>query len=298
MACKPNHRLCHVNRDRLQQALELWQSQTGNRCIDWRPVSVGLTNTSYHITAIRDQFVLRLDAENSVVLGIDRVLEGSIQRFANEAGICPAVSWRSDSLGAQVAEWLDGWSLTSDDMKLEENIADLALVMKKCHELPKISGKLDLAERIGFYIDFLKEKDDFEYFRNLQTRAMKIGERLFDENDFCLCHNDLMAENIIRTSDGRLLLIDWEYAAMSPRQFELGLLCELYGWSDTELGVFFEHYGDQDWLGLRDTERRNHWQWLYVLIEYLWFEVQCLRGGLCIPEQRRANYRKRLDKTL
>jgi thiamine kinase-like enzyme len=39
------------------------------------------------------------------------------------------------------------------------------------------------------------------------------------------CHNDLLAGNVIRArDDGRLMIVDWEYAGMGDPRFDLGNL--------------------------------------------------------------------------
>ena len=39
------------------------------------------------------------------------------------------------------------------------------------------------------------------------------------------CHDDLLAANIIRAADeGRLMIVDWEYAGMGDPRFDLGNL--------------------------------------------------------------------------
>ena len=41
----------------------------------------------------------------------------------------------------------------------------------------------------------------------------------------CPCHDDLLAANIIRAADeGRLMIVDWEYAGMGDPRFDLGNL--------------------------------------------------------------------------
>ena len=41
----------------------------------------------------------------------------------------------------------------------------------------------------------------------------------------CPCHNDLLSGNVIRArADGRMLIVDWEYAGMGDPRFDLGNL--------------------------------------------------------------------------
>ena len=48
------------------------------------------------------------------------------------------------------------------------------------------------------------------------------------ESEFTTCHNDLLADNFVLAEDGHrgkchepMYLIDWEYAGMAPRYYDL-----------------------------------------------------------------------------
>jgi thiamine kinase-like enzyme len=54
------------------------------------------------------------------------------------------------------------------------------------------------------------------------TVAAQIAERL-PLTHMVPCHNDLLPANVLR-ADGRIMLVDWEYAGMGHRFFDLGNL--------------------------------------------------------------------------
>ena len=57
------------------------------------------------------------------------------------------------------------------------------------------------------------------------TIARRITEALGGAVELVPCHNDLLAGNIILAREsGRVMLVDWEYAGMGNRWFDLGNL--------------------------------------------------------------------------
>jgi aminoglycoside phosphotransferase (APT) family kinase protein len=60
--------------------------------------------------------------------------------------------------------------------------------------------------------------------------AEAITDILTDfERQPAICHNDLLAENILDTGAGKLLLIDWEYVAIGDPWFDLAVIVAHHG---------------------------------------------------------------------
>ena len=57
-----------------------------------------------------------------------------------------------------------------------------------------------------------------------------------------MCHNDLVAENMIDTPGRGLLLIDWEYAGMGDPFFDLAVVVRHHDLAQDLAKEFFEAY--------------------------------------------------------
>ncbi len=70
------------------------------------------------------------------------------------------------------------------------------------------------------------------YDRSLAKLDLGLAEKISGCKEFnpqklwpiALCHNDLCPENMVKTRDGRLYLIDWEFAAYNPVAYDLAKL--------------------------------------------------------------------------
>jgi len=69
------------------------------------------------------------------------------------------------------------------------------------------------------------------------------------------CHNDLVPENLVKSGDGKVFLIDWEYAGMNDPMWDIAahsLECEFTP-EDEEL--FLSLYLQQDEIPLEIQQR-------------------------------------------
>jgi thiamine kinase-like enzyme len=58
----------------------------------------------------------------------------------------------------------------------------------------------------------------------------------------CPCHDDLLNANLLRRSDGRLVLLDWEYAGTNDRYFDLGNLAVNNGLGEADEAALLAAY--------------------------------------------------------
>jgi thiamine kinase-like enzyme len=73
----------------------------------------------------------------------------------------------------------------------------------------------------------------------------------------CPCHNDLLAGNIIRAQDdGRMMIVDWEYAGMGDPRFDLGNLSVNNAFDEaTDERLLKAYYGEAPSDGVRAALR-------------------------------------------
>jgi len=87
---------------------------------------------------------------------------------------------------------------------------------------------LSLPERIAHYERSLHKRID-DHTRDcidLFSQSARHYARELEAGDPrpVLCHNDLLPPNLVR-SGGRLWALDWEYAAVGSRWFDLAVVC-------------------------------------------------------------------------
>ena len=106
-------------------------------------LSGGLTNRVFKISNKDDAYVLRLDAEHTAQLGLDRATERKILEFAYAKGLAPEIVHTDESGGVLLLRYIDGRVWTVDDLLDSEKIELLADLLRQVHALPQEEPKAD-----------------------------------------------------------------------------------------------------------------------------------------------------------
>ena len=181
----------------------------------------GLTNLNYKATTSAGAFVIRLFGRDAELLAIDRETERAAASMAARLGIGPEVVAYAPQEGYLVTGFLPGQHLTVEQMRTPGVMAQVAATLRVLHQGPPIPGTLDPFAVVDFYRHNAVTRgadpgDDYAW-------AKPIAGRIKRAVSFSLtapCHGDLLPANFIGY-DGRIFLVDWEYAGMSDPRFDL-----------------------------------------------------------------------------
>lgn len=185
------------------------------------PLSGGITNRNYRARLGGRDCVVRLPGEDTQLLGIDRTAECLAADRAAQLGIGPALLHADER--CIVTAFVPGDPVDSEELRRDP--IEVAASLRAFHR----SG---LRLRTGFWVpDLLATYADVVRERGATlpaayARVQRLVERIAQAlplSDAVPCHNDLLAGNLIR-SGSRVLLVDWEYAGMGHRFFDLGNL--------------------------------------------------------------------------
>lgn len=185
----------------------------------------GLTNTNHLVTAAGEQYVVRIVGSNAGPLGIDRDLERQVLALAEDAGIGPAVVLLEPE-GHLVTKRIDGRHWTVEEYRTPGNVQRVAEAVRRVHALPSVDGRFSPFRSVESYADQANAlgvafPDDWDTFAG-RMREVEAEQRRDTSSWLRLCHNDLYGVNIL--DDGRVRIIDWEYAGMGDLYFDLGTL--------------------------------------------------------------------------
>ena len=85
--------------------------------------------------------------------------------------------------------------------------------------------------------------------------------------EYVLCHNDLNPQNIFFSDDVKF--IDWEYAGVNDRYFDLASVCVEFGLSERMQKVFLDAYFEDEHFSV---EKLESYKVLYKQLCNEWFE--------------------------
>jgi thiamine kinase-like enzyme len=242
-----------------------------------QPLEGGITNRNYRLRMGGEDLVLRLCDRGAEVLGIDRTTEEIASRRAAAEHIAPPVVAFLADVPALVTRWLPGGDVPVEEMRTPGVLAQVAAMLRRLHETPALPSAFAifrLIEEQRALTDALPDS-----YEDLLRLARRIEAALTGpEHAPVSCHNDLLTANFVR--DGaRVCIVDWEYAGMNDRYFDLGNLSVNNGF-DAELDrALLELYFDEP-----ATEARFASLQLFRIVsdfrEAMWGAVQLRRSSL------------------
>jgi thiamine kinase-like enzyme len=189
------------------------------------PLEGGITNRNYKVRFAGEDVVVRLPGNDTGLLGIDRAAERAAGELAAQAGIGPEVVAMIDDPPCLVTRFVVGEPMEAEELREPAAIAEIAGALRTLHGCEKrlpvgFSGFRiveDYAARIADRGADVPAAYEWAATAAHQIETAFVGP----EHEPVPCHNDLLAANFIRTQRG-LRLVDWEYAGMGDRYFDLG----------------------------------------------------------------------------
>lgn len=261
---------------RLEHTLAQWRHWDASAPLTSKPeiigeLGAGLSNCSVLVEA-RQRFVVRIDGINPTQHGLNRQAEWHSLNIAHQQGLAPRPCYFNPELGALVSEYL------SPDELQPVNIAEIAGLLHRIHQLPARHHRLDLPERIRRYEKIMQQRDhSCLALSELQPQINTLLDWLENQvQPMVLCHNDLLQANRIYSS-GTLFALDWEYCAMGSAWYDLAVVAvgdELTPDNVQQLVASY-HAGQ----GIADSLILvSRYACIYGYLEYLWYRIENLPG--------------------
>jgi thiamine kinase-like enzyme len=191
------------------------------RSFELEELGGGITNRNFKIRVDEDAFVLRIGGKDTELLGIDREVEHGASLVAADLGVGPRVVAFVEAEGWLVTSFIEGRPVPADEMAQPARVREAAETLRALHDGEPIPGRFDSFRVVEAYRDTaeahgVRVPDDYAWARE---RADEI-ERARGSQPECPCHNDLLNANFIDDGE-RLRIVDWEYAGMGDRFFDL-----------------------------------------------------------------------------
>ena len=180
----------------------------------------GITNRNFKVEVDGAAYVLRMGGKKTDLLGIDRAVEHAASLRAEEIGVGPGVVDFVESEGWLVTRFIEGRPIGTEEMRSQPVLARVAEALRKIHSAAAIPGRFDAYAVVDEYraeaeAHGVELPNEFIAARKVseQIRAARGPQPLVP------CHNDLLNANFL--DDGAIRIVDWEYAGMGDRFFDL-----------------------------------------------------------------------------
>ena len=242
------------------------------------PLGGGITNRNFKIELdggpgwAGETVVLRIGGKDTELLGIDRRAEEASARMAASVGVVPGVVAMVEPEGYLVTRFIEGDPVPPERMRESAVIVAVADSIRAIHGGTPIPGRFDSHRVVEAYAATaeahgVKPPKDYEWAHDVSRRieAFRGAQQLVP------CHNDLLNANFIDDGE-RIRIVDWEYAGMGDRFFDLGNFSVKHGYEPANdevlLRAYFGRSRDQDLASVRLM------RFMGAFFEAMWAVVQ------------------------
>ena len=255
-------------------SLPCWDSS-----VELEELPGGITNRNYKVVSAAGNRMARV-CEDHRVLGIDRRNEVACQGAAAALGIAPEIVYHEE--GILVSEFIEAQTLADSDVREAAALRRLAQVLRHLH-----GSRDSLSGEMLYFCPF-------QTIRTYVGNARELGARLLETIDSvledmiwlseeispfrpALCHNDVLAANILDDGD-RLWLVDWEYGGMGNPLFDLAGVCGNCGLErEEEVLLLSAYFGREDAAVAREVRILKA---VSLLRETLWAVIQTIASDI------------------
>jgi thiamine kinase-like enzyme len=193
-----------------------------------RPLDGGITNRNFRVIFGDNEYVVRLPGKDTNLLGIDRDAECTANECAAELGLAPKVAAKLEDPACLVTCFVEGREMTPEELRGPDAVGRVAASLREFHDsgltLPTQFQVVDIAVD---YAEVVRERggEPPQPFEQSLASARKVVAAVSDDAEHAPvpCHNDLLPANFLG-GDERIVIVDWEYAGMGDRFFDLGNL--------------------------------------------------------------------------
>jgi len=213
-----------------------------DRGASFAPLEGGITNHNFKVDVKGQAFVLRMGGARTGLLGIDRRAEYEAGLRAAEVGVGPEVAGFFEDEGWLVTRFIDGRPIPPEEMRRPETIGRVAAALRRFHDAAPIPGRFDAYAVVEEYRREAEAHGVDIPAAYASARAMSARiQRSRGPQPVVPCHNDLLNANFL--DDGAIHIVDWEYAGMGDRFFDLANLSVNHEFGPGEdehlLGAYF-----------------------------------------------------------
>lgn len=230
----------------------------------------GLTNHTYKVT-LKDgkEYVVRIPGDGTEEL-IVRSDEMTSTKLACDLGVDAKMLYFGED-GSKVTEFIsNAITMSADTLCEPRHIEQVAEIFRKMHNSgADTKVPFEVFEMAEGYEKIIFDKnvpmyDDYDEIKAEVMRIKQVTDSTIDVKKVP-CHNDPLCENWVE-GDGRMYLIDWEYAGMNDGMWDL---------ADVSIEAGFDAVSDnlllKAYLGKEpDVNDEKHFLASKCYVDYLW----------------------------
>lgn len=207
----------------------------------------GMTNKNYRICVKGIRYILRVAGAGTSQM-INRNTEMFNSAIASEKGYNVEVPYFNLETGVKISKFIENAeTLTHRSIKKEDNLKQVTTILRSLHECKDfhMDNEFNAFRELEKYEKILRSDNGefFEDYNEVREKVMGLEEELRKCNRvFVPSHNDLVSENFVKDTEGRIYLIDWEYSGINDDMWDLAALSLENEFSQDDIELMFRLY--------------------------------------------------------
>lgn len=188
----------------------------------------GMSNKNYRINFEGQSYVLRVPGN-----GADGMVDRSNEEYnaieSSKMGVNPPIRYFNAETGVKLADFVENAeTLNAATIQRHDNMRQIADIYRTIHNSHiRLKNEFNIFREIEKYDVLIKNAGAvmYEGWKDVRMEVMKLEEHLNSLGvDLKPCHNDALYENFIKSMDGKIYLIDWEYSGMNDPMADFAAL--------------------------------------------------------------------------
>jgi thiamine kinase-like enzyme len=216
----------------------------------------GITNHNFRARFGGREVVVRLPGNDTELLGSDRTGEHQANALAAAAGVAPEVVAHLEDPVVLVTAFVEGPTMESPELREPGALAEVGAALRRVHGCGTIKARFDAFRLVEDYAAATRARGGTvpEGYERAHAAAARMSSApAFRDEPAVLCHDDLLPANFIATPAG-IRIVDWEYAGMGNRWFDLGNFAVNNELGPAEEEAFLSAYLGNAYLGAAEPE--------------------------------------------
>ena len=201
----------------------------------------GMTNRSFIFTVKNKRYIMRIPGAGTDKL-INRQEEFHVYEQIRDEPYTERVLYLNPKNGYKLSEFLEG--TRNSKANNWQDVTKCMNLLRKFHQQKhSVNHKFDIWKQIEFYETLRNAPSAYRDFLITKDNVLKL--KPFIENNisnWTLCHIDANADNFLINKEGKIFLIDWEYAGMQDPDLDIAMFAIYAGYSRDQFDKLIDIY--------------------------------------------------------
>lgn len=209
--------------------------------------SGGMTNTNYRALVDDTEYFIRIPGACTEVM-INRESEALNAQIGSALGINVDTLYSNPQTGIKITEAVPGAeTLSPRTARVKGTLFEVAEILSSLHHADiSFLNTFSFIEEWEKYEELVREAGVpyFTGYEDVKAGTLELYHLIGEKYGYLSipCHNDLVAENFVRSNTGKLYLLDWEYSGMNDPAWDLAAFSLENELADEELAYFLRSY--------------------------------------------------------